>query len=58
MSELKDCLVTLRELLVIDDKLVRKRFDMAQDLLVYDVDIDPLDVARDFVKEVLLNRMP
>lgn len=58
LSELKDCPVTLRELLVVDDKLARKRLDIAQDSLVYDVDVDPLDVARDFVQEVLLNRMP
>ncbi len=57
LSDLHDCPVTLRELLIVDDKLARKRLDIALDSLVCDFDIDPLTVARDFVQEVLLNRM-
>ena len=57
LSELDDCPVTLRELLIVDNKLVRKRLDIAHDSLVCDFDIDPLDVAREFVQEVLLRRM-
>ena len=58
LTELDDCPVTLRELVIVDDKIARKRLDIAQDSLVYDLDIDPLVVAREFVQEVLLNRMP
>lgn len=57
LTELDDCPVTLRELVIVNDKVARKRLDIAQDLLVYDLDIDPLKVAREFVQEVLLNRM-
>ncbi len=57
LSELANCPVTLRELLVVKDKIVRKRLDIAKDANVYDFDIDPLVVARDFIQEVLLDRM-
>ena len=57
LSETRDSPVTLRELLVVDGRLVRKRVELARDSLVYDFDIDPLTVARDFIQEVLLNRM-
>lgn len=49
--------VTLRELLIVNDKIARKRHDLAKGSLVYDLDIDALAVARDFVQEVLLMRM-
>lgn len=58
LSELDNCPVTLRELIVVNDKIARKRLDIAEDSLVYDFDVDPLAVARDFVQEVLLSRMP
>ncbi len=57
LSELDNCPITLRELLVVDGKLARKRLDIAQNSVVFDIDVDPLDVARDFVQEVLLSRM-
>ena len=57
LDELDEVRVTLRELLVVNDKLARKRFDIARDALVYDLDIDPIVVAREFVQEALLKRM-
>ncbi|MBC8355728.1 MAG: Fic family protein [Planctomycetes bacterium] len=57
LTELGDCPVTLREVVTVNHKIARKRLDIAEDLLVYDLDIDPLSVAREFVQEVLLNRM-
>jgi Fic family protein len=57
LAEISDCPVTLRELLVVDDKLTRQRFDIGESAIVYDFDVDPLTVAREFVQEVLLNRM-
>jgi Fic family protein len=59
LDESSDHPVTLRELLVIDDRLIRKRFDREQGELgesVYDEDIDPFKVATDMMKEVLLYR--
>lgn len=58
LTEVDDCPVTLRELIVVNDKIARKRLDFAQHSLVYDLDVDPLVVAREFVQEVLLSRMP
>ena len=58
LSELDDCPVTLRELVIVNDKTARKRQDIARDLLAYDLDVDALVVAREFVQEVLLSRMP
>jgi hypothetical protein len=57
LGDLESSPITLRELLVVNDKVVRKRQDLAQSALVYDLDVDPLVVAREFVQEVLLRRM-
>ena len=57
MTELNDCPITLCEILIVNDKLARKRKDSPHPRLVYDLDIDPLKVARDFFQEVLLNRL-
>ena len=58
LDTMDHCPVTLRELLVVEGKLARKRFDLATDSIVYDREVDPLVVAREFVQEVLLQRMP
>lgn len=52
-----DSPITLREIFVVDDKLVRRRFDQSSNTLVDDVDIAPLQVAMDFFKEVVLHRL-
>ena len=57
LSELQNCPLTLREILVVDDKLARKRFDIAEERVVYDLEIDSLQVAREFVQEVFLKRL-
>jgi Fic family protein len=57
LMRMDDCPVTLRELLVVNDQIVRMRQDLDQGQLVYDFDIDALKVAREFVQEVLLRRM-
>ena len=49
--------VTLRELLVVGGRLARKRFDLAEEATAYDLDADPLMVAREFMQEVLLQRL-
>jgi Fic family protein len=57
LGELEDCPLTLRELLVVDGKLVRKSFDLVENAHKYEFDVDPLDVAREFTQEVLLSRL-
>ena len=57
LNEIDGCPITLHELLVVNNKLARKRFDIAENAVVYDFDVDPLQVAREFVQEVLLKRM-
>ena len=49
--------VTLREVFVVDDRLVRKRFDIEQSQDVYDRDVSPRTVARDFLGEVVLHKL-
>ena len=57
LSELQNCPLTLREILVVGDKLARKRFDLVEARDVYDLEIDSLLVAREFVQEVFLKRL-
>ncbi|MBC7967426.1 MAG: Fic family protein [Fuerstia sp.] len=57
LSEIQDCPLTLREILVVGDKLARKRFDIVEESDVYDLEIDSLLVAREFVQEVFLKRL-
>jgi Fic family protein len=57
LDELSDTPLTLRELLTVNDKLARRRIDVLTDRCTYDVDIDPVTVAREFVSEVLLRRL-
>lgn len=57
LENIDNCAVTLREVITVDDKLARKHFDLSLDSLAYDLNVDPLVVAREFVQEVLLNRM-
>ena len=57
LGELEGCPLTLRELLVVDGKLARKSFDVADNGHKFEFDVDPLDVAREFIQEVLLSRL-
>ncbi len=57
LSDIKDCPVTLREILVVNNKIARKRLDIAEEKDVYDLDADPLQIARDFMQEVFLSRL-
>ncbi len=49
--------LSLREILLVDDQVVRKHYDLATAKDVYDRGIDPLIVAQDFIQEVLLRRL-
>jgi Fic family protein len=57
LSEVPDCPLALREILVVDDRLARKRYDIDKAKDEYDLNVDPLQVARDFVQEVFLRRL-
>lgn len=57
LSEIPNCSLTLREILVVGDKLARRRFDIVAARDVHDLEIDSLLVAREFVQEVFLKRL-
>lgn len=57
LHEPGDSPVTLRELFVVDDRLVRRRIDRDSDTSVYDDAISALEVAQDFLKEVVMHRL-
>ncbi|MBU0719361.1 MAG: Fic family protein [Planctomycetes bacterium] len=49
--------ITLREIFVVDKTLVRKRIDCVTGELVYDRDVSPLQIAQDFLGEVVSHRL-
>ncbi len=49
--------VTLREIVVVDGRPIRKRYSPQFDDLVYDSDADALVIARDFVTEMVRNAL-
>ncbi len=49
--------LSIREVFVVDNQLVRRRFDAEKNTDVYDRGIDPVTIAQDFIREVLLIRM-
>ena len=54
LDDLEDSPLSLRELVVQDNRVIRRRFDVSvQEGFVYDVDIPPLRVAKEFIEEVL-----
>lgn len=57
LDELEDTPLTLREVLVNDTQLVRKRWDNHVQKMAFDLIADPVRVAQDFLQEVLLLRL-
>ncbi|MBN1514496.1 MAG: Fic family protein [Phycisphaerae bacterium] len=57
LDEGNDPAVTLREVFVVDNRLVRKRYNPAADACEYDRDVPALRIAQDFLREVILHRM-
>jgi hypothetical protein len=57
LDEIPGTPLTLRELLVVGKGLTRKRMDMTVGKAVYDIDMEPIHVAQQFVKDVLLSRL-
>lgn len=58
LDQIAGCPLALREVFVVDGNLVRKRHDIAADDYVYDRDVSPLVVARDFIGEAVKHRLP
>jgi Fic family protein len=57
LDEVPDSPVTIRELLVVESRLICKRWDNQLQKIVYDDDADPIHVAQQFLQEVLLSRL-
>jgi len=57
LDDLENTPISLRELIVVDRRLVRRRWDQATSKMVYDLDARPIDVAKEFFDEVLLRKL-
>jgi hypothetical protein len=57
LDEISDTPLTLRELLVAGKRLIRKRWDNHTGKEIYDDPVDPIQVAQQFLQEVLLARL-
>jgi len=57
LSDVANCPIALREILIVDNKLARKRLDTTIDKEVYDNDIDVLQIAREFMQQVFFSRL-
>jgi hypothetical protein len=57
LDQLSNRAVTLREVFVVERTFVRRRFALEQDREVLDRDLSPEAIARDFIREVILNRI-
>ena len=57
LDDLENTPISLRELIVVDRRLVRRRWDHAASKMVYDLDARPIDVAKEFFEEVLLRKL-
>ncbi|MCH7720044.1 MAG: Fic family protein [Planctomycetes bacterium] len=58
LDQIEGCPLSLREVFVVDGRLVRKRHDIEADDYVYDRDVSPLQIARDFIGEAVKYRLP
>jgi fido (protein-threonine AMPylation protein) len=57
LDEIENDPVSLREMIVLDKRLIRRRVDSTGMQSIYDPDIKPIDVAKDFFQEVLLKKL-
>ena len=57
LSDVPNCQIALREILVIENTLARNRIDTATEKEVYDNDVDALQTAREFVQQVFFSRL-
>ena len=57
LDQLADCPITLREVFVVDGRLVCKKVEPGSEDARYDRDVPALRIAQDFIREVALNRL-
>ncbi len=57
LDQLDNTPISLREIFVVDDNLVRKRRDEAAGHDVYDREVSALRIAQDFLRDVILRRL-
>ena len=49
--------VSLRELLVVEKRIVRRRWDATASQMVYDLDKKSIEIAKEFFEDVLLKEL-
>jgi Fic family protein len=54
LDEIENCPISLRELLVLERQVIRRRWDFLDSRMAYDRGVKPIEVAKDFFEEVLL----
>ena len=57
LDEVENSPISLRELIVVDKRIVQRRWDRSTSRMVLDSDVKPIDVAKDFFEEVLLGKL-
>jgi Fic family protein len=57
LDEMDNCPLSLREILVVNDKVVARKHDHAKGEQYYDTDSGATDIAKGFISEVLLKRL-
>lgn len=57
LGELQNTPFSLREILVVADQVVARKYDHSNEQECYDCDSAPTDIAKEFISEVLLNRL-
>ena len=57
LDDVENTRISLRELFVVEKRIVRRRWDATTSHVVYDLDKKPIDVAKEFFEEVLLKEL-
>ncbi len=55
LDEMENSPILLRELLVHERQIVRRRLDLVESRMVYDHGVKPIDVAKDFYENVIIH---
>jgi Fic family protein len=57
LDDLEHTAISLREILVVDKRVIRRRWDRSTSHMVYDLDKKPIEIAKEFFEEVLLKEL-
>jgi len=57
LDKLEDCPITIREIFVVDDRLVCRNVDAGSSEARHERDVSALRIAQDFIREVALTRL-